>query len=97
MKLSVMPRARRRDLWSLPDQQLSDANVLLIGGLMPGRRCPEPGDQRQDFLEHLLRHRDLSHLKGGVAAVADDLGTDLDQLLPQAGQELATKDQERNC
>jgi hypothetical protein len=24
------------------------------------RRCPQPGDQRQDFLEHLPRHRDLS-------------------------------------
>ena len=50
------------------------------------RRCPQPGDQRQDFLEHLPRHRDLGHLEGHVAAVADDLGADLDQLLPQAGQ-----------
>jgi len=31
---------------------------------------PEPGDQRQDFLEHLARHRDLGHLKGREAAVA---------------------------
>jgi hypothetical protein len=39
------------------------------------------GDQHQDFLEHLSRHLDLGHLKGRVAAVADDLGADLDQLL----------------
>jgi hypothetical protein len=46
------------------------------------RQRPQPGDQRQDFLEHLPRHRDLGHLEGHVAAVADDLGADLDQLLP---------------
>src|SRR6266851_1794004 len=50
-----------------------------------GRR-PEPGDQQQDFLEHLPRHRDLGHLEDGIAPVADDLGADLDQLLAQAGQ-----------
>ena len=37
-------------------------------------------------LEHLSRHRDLGHLKGHVAAVAHDLGADLDQFLAQAGQ-----------
>jgi hypothetical protein len=50
-----------------------------------GRR-PQPGDQRQDFREHLPRYRDLGHLEGDVAPVADDLGADLDQLLAQAGQ-----------
>jgi len=35
------------------------------------RWCPQPGDKRQDFLEHLSRHRDLSHLEGNVAAMAD--------------------------
>jgi hypothetical protein len=35
------------------------------------------GDQHQDFLEHLSRHRDLGHLKRRVAAVAHDLGADL--------------------
>jgi hypothetical protein len=38
------------------------------------RRRPKLGDQHQDFLEHLSRHRDLGHLKGCVAAVAHDLG-----------------------
>jgi hypothetical protein len=33
------------------------------------------------FPEHLPRHCDLGHLEGDVAALADDLGTDLDQLL----------------
>ena len=49
-----------------------------------GRR-PQPGDQRQDVGEQLPRHRHLRHVEGDVAAVADDLGTDLDQLLAQAG------------
>ena len=49
-------------------------------------RCPKLGDQHQGFLEPLSRHRDLGHLKGRVAAVAHDLGADLDQLLAQAGQ-----------
>ncbi len=49
-------------------------------------RCPQPGDQRQDVGKHLLRHRHLGHLKRNVAPVADDLRTDLDQLLAQAGQ-----------
>ena len=38
------------------------------------------------FLEHLSRHRDLGHLESDVAAVADNLRADLDQLLAQAGQ-----------
>jgi hypothetical protein len=48
--------------------------------------CPQPGDQHQDFPEHLPRHRDLGHLERDVAAMADDLRADLDQLLVQAGQ-----------
>jgi hypothetical protein len=28
------------------------------------RGCPQARDQRQDFCEHLLRHRDLGHLEG---------------------------------
>jgi hypothetical protein len=34
----------------------------------------------------MSRYRDLGHLEHGVAAVADHLGADLDQLLAQAGQ-----------
>jgi hypothetical protein len=48
--------------------------------------CPQPGNKRQDVGEHLSRHCDLGHLERDVAAVADDLGTDLDQLLAQTGQ-----------
>ena len=51
-----------------------------------GAGGPQPGDQRQNFLEHLPRHRDLGHLECDVAAVAHDLGADLNQLLAQAGQ-----------
>jgi hypothetical protein len=47
---------------------------------------PQAGDQCEDFLEHLSRHRDLGHLKRDVAPVADDLRADLDQLRLEAGQ-----------
>ena len=50
-----------------------------------GRR-PQFGDQPQDLGEQHPRHGNLGHLEGGIAAVADDLRTDLDQLLFQAGQ-----------
>jgi len=50
-----------------------------------GRR-PKPGNKHQDVPEHEPRHGDLGHLKRNVAAVADDLRTDFDQLLAQAGQ-----------
>jgi hypothetical protein len=38
-------------------------------------------NQAQDFPEQLPRHRHLVQLKGDVSAMADDLGSDLDQLL----------------
>jgi hypothetical protein len=43
-------------------------------------------DEPQDLLEHLPWHRDLGHLDRDVAAIADDLGADIDQLLPQTRQ-----------
>jgi hypothetical protein len=50
------------------------------------RRWPQLGDQPQDVVEHLSRHRDLSHLEDDVAAVAYHLCADFDQLLPQTRQ-----------
>ena len=44
----------------------------------------------QDLGEEHPRHRNLGQLERDVAAVADDLGTDLDYLLPQRGQRPAT-------
>jgi len=41
---------------------------------------PQPGDQRQDFLEHLPRTA-TSASGRSRSGVADDLGADLDQLL----------------
>jgi hypothetical protein len=38
----------------------------------------------KNFPEHLPGHRDLGHPKRNVAAVADHLGADFDQLLRQA-------------
>ena len=50
------------------------------------RRRPQSGDQPQDVVEHLSRHRDLGHLEHDVATVADHLSADLDQLIPQTRQ-----------
>jgi hypothetical protein len=50
------------------------------------RPWPQFGDQPQDLGEQRPRHGDLGHLEGDIAAVADDLRADLDQLLFQAGQ-----------
>ena len=47
---------------------------------------PQFGDQPQDLCKQHPRHGDLGHLEGDIAAVADDLRADLNQLLLQAGQ-----------
>jgi hypothetical protein len=44
------------------------------------RRRPKFRDQPQDIGEQTSRNRDLGHLEGDIAAVADDLRADLDQL-----------------
>jgi hypothetical protein len=59
---------------------------LTTASVMLAPAAPQPGDQRQDFVEHLTRHRDLGHLERDIPPVADNLRTDLDQLFPQAGQ-----------
>ena len=46
---------------------------------------PEVGDQPQNPGEKHSRNGHLGHLEGNVRAVADELGADLDQLLPQVG------------
>ena len=51
-----------------------------------GRRRPQFGNEPQDVGEEVSRDRDLGHLEGDIAAVADDLRADLDQLLLQARQ-----------
>jgi len=52
-----------------------------------GRRLrPQLCDQPQNLLEHLPGNGDLGHLEGNAAAMADDLGADLDQPLLQARQ-----------
>jgi hypothetical protein len=45
------------------------------------RRRPQPGNLHQDLREHLSRHGDLGHMERDVAAMADELGVDLDQFL----------------
>jgi len=39
-------------------------------------------NQAQNFLEQLPWHSNLSQLESDVTTMADDLGTDLDQLFP---------------
>jgi hypothetical protein len=41
-------------------------------------------DRPQDLLEQVARHRDLADLEDDVPGMRDDLGADLDELLPQA-------------
>ncbi len=43
-------------------------------------------NQAQDFLEYASRHGNLGQLESDIATMADDLGSDLNQLLPQRGQ-----------
>ena len=50
------------------------------------RRPPQFGDQPQNLGEQHSWHRDLGHLESNIAAVVDDLRTDLDQLFLEAGQ-----------
>ena len=56
-------------------------SVLMLRGLWP-----ELIDAAQDLCEQRSRHRHLCQLEHHVAAVADDSGTDLDQLLAQRGE-----------
>ncbi len=43
-------------------------------------------NQGQDFLEQAPRHGNLGQLEGDITAMTDNLGSNLDQLLPQRGQ-----------
>ncbi len=47
---------------------------------------PQPVDQVQNFSEQSSGDSDLRALKGDVAAMSHDLGTDLDQPLPECRQ-----------
>ena len=50
------------------------------------RRWPQPVNEAQDLSEQRSWDGDLGQLESDIAAVAHDLGADLDQLLPQGGQ-----------
>ncbi len=49
------------------------------------RRRSQAVNEAQDFSERGAWDGDLGQLEGDVSAMADDLGTDLDQLLAQRG------------
>ncbi len=50
------------------------------------RRWPQPVNEAQDLSEQRSWDGDLRQLESDIAAVAHDLGADLDQLLAQGGQ-----------
>jgi hypothetical protein len=50
------------------------------------RRRPQFVDQIRDASEEVFRDSDFRHLEGNITAVADDLCTDLDQLISQTGR-----------
>jgi hypothetical protein len=54
-------------------------------GLRRSEPWPKITDQARDCLEQLPRHRNLGELKCDITAVADHLGSNLDQFLPQCG------------
>ncbi len=56
-------------------------------GLRRGGSLAWTIDWLRDCPEQSLRHGNLSQLERDVAAVADNLGTGLDRLLPQSGQQ----------
>lgn len=45
-------------------------------------RCLKSSQEPQNLLEQFPRHLDLSHLEDDVAAMAHDLGADVDHSLP---------------
>ncbi len=47
---------------------------------------PQIIDQAQDFPKRVMRYGDFHHLEHDVGTMADNLGPNLDQLLPQRGQ-----------
>ena len=53
---------------------------MLVRAAVRPQRCNQP----QNFLEHLPGNGDLGHLECNVAAVADNLGANLNQLFLQA-------------
>ena len=50
------------------------------------RGWPQPIDESEDFPEQVPRHRQFCQVESNIPSVADDLGTNLDQILPQRGQ-----------
>jgi hypothetical protein len=64
---------------STPDSPAPRPSSVSIG---PVRRS-QPLDAIQDAPKQLLRHGDLGHLEDQVAAVGDDLRSDLHDLLDE--------------
>ncbi len=70
-------------------QTHSSCRFLLAVDSLGLRRCGSWSqfiDPPQDFPKQVPGHGDFGQLERDVPAMADHLGTDLDQLLPQRGQ-----------
>ncbi len=60
------------------------ATWLLLDGPPSWRQRgrPQPIDEAEDYPKQLSRHRNLGQLESSIATIADNLGADVDQLLP---------------
>jgi len=86
----AVPNDVRSGDWPFFPASRHTPSVVMMHPTVPVLRWGWPwsqsDDQPQDFLEQFLRHRDLGHLEDDVAVMAHDLGADLHEFFPQAGQ-----------
>ena len=79
--------SRRRPLTARTNRRAAHGSILrLATGLLGATQLSSHGHTSPVGGEQRPRHGDLGHLEGDIAAVADDLRADLDQLLLQARQ-----------
>jgi hypothetical protein len=81
---SQSPKRHKDRLFCTPQPAPLPSATLWPRFSEPCERYQQPCDEHEDVLEQLSRHRHLDHLEGDVAAVADDLRADINQLLAQA-------------
>jgi hypothetical protein len=69
-----------------PGTPLPRSPSFLLGSGHCRDRASQLIDPPEDVPDQIARHRNLGHLERDVAAMSDDLGADLDQLLPDGGE-----------
>ena len=89
MILAIGPRLEGHSVTFLAIQTHPSCRFHLavdFPGLHRSRAWSQFIDPPQNFPEQVPWHRHFGHLERDVATMADDLGSDLDQLLPRRGQ-----------